>query len=63
MNFELDRSQAGASMLKMPSLKERLERAVQEAEEKLKIVQEAREIFDKNPDLERLLDLMQRGHF
>jgi DTW domain-containing protein YfiP len=24
---------------------------------------EAREIFTRNPDLERLLDIMQRGHF
>jgi len=50
-------------MAHQPTLKQRLDMAVKQAEEKLKTVQEAREIFAKNPDLEKLLDLMQKGWF
>ena len=50
-------------MVRMPTLKERLDMAVKQAEERLKAVKEAREIFDRNPDIEKLLDLMQRNHF
>jgi hypothetical protein len=46
-----------------PTLKTRLDLAVKQAEERLKAVQEAREIFERNPDLEKLLNLMQRGLF
>ena len=51
------------SMARMPTLKERLSLAVKQAEDQLKVAQEAKEIFDRNPDLERLLDLMQKGRF
>ena len=47
----------------MPSLQQRLDLAVQEAEERLNVIKEARDIFQRNPDLERLLELMQSGHF
>lgn len=50
-------------MVRMPTMKERLELAVREAEAKLAIAKRARELFDKNPDLEELLDLMQKGRF
>ena len=50
-------------MARMPTLKQRLEMAVQQAEEKLAAVKRAKEIFDKNPDLEELLNIMQRSHF
>ena len=52
-----------AKMVGMPSLKIRLERAVQEAEDRLVEVKRAREIFDRNPDLEELMNIMQRGRF
>ena len=50
-------------MALMPTLKQRLDSAVQEAESRLAAVKEAREIFERNPDIERLLDIMQRSHF
>ena len=53
----------GASMARMPSLKQRLDMAVVQAEEKLRAVTRAKEIFEKNPDLEELLNIMQRSHF
>lgn len=65
--FENERMLAGASampsMARIPTLKERLDLAVQQAEEKLAAVKEARDIFTRNPDMERLLDIMQRSHF
>ena len=54
---------AEEKMLRQPTLKLRLEMAVQQAEERLAAVKRAREIFEKNPDLEELLNIMQRGHF
>jgi hypothetical protein len=45
------------------SLKKRIDFAVARAEETLAKVKEAKEIFDRNPDLERLLDIMQQSHF
>lgn len=36
---------------------------VAQAEERLKAVKEAREIFERNPDLEKLLNVMQKGLF
>ena len=50
-------------MCRQPNLKERLDLAVQAAEQKLAAVKEAREIFQRNPDIERLLDIMQKGSF
>ena len=47
----------------MPTLRDRLDRAVADAQARLKVVEEARAIFDRNPDMERLLELMQEGHF
>jgi len=55
--------QAASGMVRLPTLKERLALAVTNAEEQLANAQEAKEIFDRNPDLERLLDLMQKGRF
>ena len=52
-----------AKMASMPTLKQRLDLAVTQAKERLQAVEEAREIFERNPDIERLLDLMQRSHF
>ena len=52
-----------AKMVRQPDLKDRLIFAVQQAEEKLAAVKRAKEIFDKNPDLEELLNIMQRSHF
>lgn len=50
-------------LVRQPNLKERLTMAVAQAEEKLAAVKRAKEIFDKHPDLEELLNIMQRSHF
>lgn len=50
-------------MASVPTLKQRLDKAVEQAEAQLEAVKEARGIFERNPDIERLLDLMQRSHF
>jgi hypothetical protein len=52
-----------AKMAMQPTLKSRLEGAVLRAEEQLKAAKEAKEIFDRNPDLEKLLNIMQKGLF
>lgn len=49
--------------LNVPSLQRRIDNAVQQAEDRLKKVKEAQEILSRNPDLERLLDIMQQSHF
>ena len=53
----------GTTLAAMPTLKQRLELAVKQAKERLEAAQEAKEIFDRNPDLERLLNIMQKGLF
>lgn len=47
----------------VPTLKERLGIAVTNAENQLKVAKEARDILDKHPELERLIDLLQIGRF
>lgn len=54
---------ANAKMAHVPTLRQRLDQAVQQAEERLAAVKEARELFDRNPDVEKLLNIMQRAHF
>ena len=43
------------------TLKARLHKAVENAEQSLKDAQRAKEIFEKFPELEELLNLLQRG--
>ena len=50
-------------MVRMPTLKDRLADAVKHAEQQLADAQRAKEIFDAHPELEELLNIMQRGHF
>lgn len=50
-------------MVRMPTVKERIGMAVSQAEERLAAVKRAKEILDKNPDLEELLNIMQASHF
>lgn len=50
-------------MARMPTLQQRLDLAVKQAEERLAKVREARDILTRNPDLEKLLDIMQQSHF
>lgn len=52
-----------AKEIRMPSLQQRLDLAVQQAQERLAKVTEAREILARNPDLEKLLNIMQQSHF
>ena len=47
----------------MQTLKLRLEQAVKNAEQRLAEARRAREILDQHPELEELLNIMQRGHF
>ena len=47
----------------MPSLKQRLAQSVKEAESRLTDAKRAAEILDKNPELEELLNIMQKGRF
>jgi hypothetical protein len=46
-----------------PSLQERMDAAVKAAEERLAQVKEARDILARNPDIERLLNIMQKSPF
>ena len=45
------------------SLQQRLDYAVKDAEQRLAEAREARDILARNPDLEKLLNIMQRGRF
>lgn len=45
------------------TLQQRLDYAVKTAQERLAEATEARDIFKRNPDLERLLNIMQKGNF
>lgn len=55
--------QAAMKMASQPTLQQRLDSAVRQAEERLEAVKKAREIFQRNPDMETLLNIMQRGLF
>lgn len=50
-------------MASMPTMAQRIDMAVKQAEEKLAAIKRAKELFAKNPDLEELLNIMQRAHF
>lgn len=52
-----------ARMARQPNLQERMALSIKKAEERLARTKEAKEILDKNPDLERLLNIMQQGIF
>lgn len=58
--YPLDLVQVTAGV---PTLAQRIDGAVRSAEERLAAVKEASEILARNPDLERLLNIMQRNHF
>lgn len=53
----------GAQVVRPPTLQERLDMSVMDCEQRLAEAKEARDIFARNPDLERLLDIMQKGRF
>lgn len=46
-----------------PSIKRRLEAAEKATLERAKAIQDAKEILAKNPDIERLLDILQKNAF
>jgi len=52
-----------AKMARMPTLRERIAMAVKQAEDRLQATKRAQELFEKNPDLEELFNIMQNGHF
>jgi hypothetical protein len=51
------------AMARMPTLKERLDQAVADAEGRLQDAKRARDIFKSHPELEELLNIMQKGRF
>lgn len=51
------------SAAKVVRIKGRLAEAVQRAEAQLADAKRAKEIFDAHPELEELLNIMQRGRF
>lgn len=72
MSFDSLTSQGGSvpsgygekyAMARQPTMRERLDLAVKQAQERLAAVSRAKEIFDKNPDLEELLNIMQASNF
>ncbi len=66
LNQAMQGTSAGAGgnyMVAMPTMKQRLEQAVVEAESRLADAKRARDILNANPDLEELLNIMQRGRF
>jgi hypothetical protein len=52
-----------AKAIQMPTLQQRLDNAVANCESRLKDAIEARDILKRNPDLEKLLNIMQKGNF
>lgn len=54
---------ANVKMLGVPTIQDRLDLAVKQSEERLAALMRAKELFEKNPDLEELLNIMQRAHF
>ena len=50
-------------MARQPNMRDRIDLAVQQAEDKLAAVKRAKEIFAAHPELEELLNIMQRNHF
>ena len=54
---------SSGKFLKMPTLKDRLAQAVAEAESRLTDARRAKDILDKHPELEELLNIMQKGRF
>lgn len=56
-------SMAETKMARMPTLKERLDMQVKDAEDRLRDAKRAREILDKNPEMEELMNIMQKGRF
>lgn len=55
--------QTEPQMVRKPTLKARLAESVARAEAQLADAKRAKEIFDAHPDLEELLNIMQRGRF
>lgn len=62
-DYPVQYAEQSAKMARMPSMKERLSHAVAEAEARLADAKRAKEIFDSHPELEELLNIMQRGRF
>ena len=65
MSFQDDSQRLGlaATMGPKVTLRERLDRAVRETEERLAAAKEAKDLFDRNPDIEKLLDIIRRANF
>lgn len=60
---QLAQEGSNARMVQTPTIAQRLDMAVKQAEERLAATKRAKELFEKNPDLEELLNIMQRAHF
>lgn len=66
MDFGSPASEIGYTQLelaRMPTMKERIDLAVKNAQEQLNNARRAKELFDRNPDLEELMNILQNGRF
>lgn len=53
--------QSETKMASVPTMRQRLKMAVESAERQLSDAKRAYEIFDKNPELEELINILQRA--
>ena len=51
------------SYIQPASLRQRLDIALKQAEERMAQLQHVQEILDQNPDIEKLLEIVQKGYF
>ena len=52
-----------AKMAIQPTMKQRIDMAIRQAEERLSAAKRARELFGRNPELEELLNIMRTNPF
>ena len=61
--YQSSENALSAKMVSVPTIAQRIDMAVKQAEERLAAAKRAKVLFEKNPDLEELLNIMQRSHF
>lgn len=60
-DYEAMQTNAVPTGFREPNIRERIELAVEKAKSQLADAQRMQELFDKNPDLEELVNLMNKG--
>lgn len=63
LEYAEQQSLMNAKMAQQPTIAQRIDLAVAQAETRLVAVKRAKELFEKNSDLEELLNIMQSAHF